>query len=372
MNRRAFVSNGILGAAAAGIGPLWGRAAGEEFPSDPQKAILNYDPGMKYRKMGLTGLYVSAISLGGLVMEENVHRYALDRGVNFVHVATGYLGGRSIRTLGELMKTYRDKVYIALKDDFRNLDDSLRALNTAHVDILMFNRHSASSAADPEIAEAFEKYKNQGKVRFAGLTSHGDVKDATAAGIRSGFYQVVMPVLNQPSFEALTEELRLAEQRRVGVMAMKSMKGVNSRDLEVAYVKKLMQNPAVTTITKGIGSIEMFEAYRQALNEPLASAEDRALYRYAQANRGFNCMMCDECKGVCPSGVEVSTVLRAKDYYHDQMGDLDTALATYRALPAGQAGDHTCHLCRKCEGVCPNGIPIVQRLAAAREFFSRV
>jgi predicted aldo/keto reductase-like oxidoreductase len=376
MNRRTFVSSGILSAVAAGVSPLRGLAENaannEDFPSDPKKTILNYDPGMKYRKMGLAGFYVSELSLGGLVMEESVHRYAIEHGVNFVHMAWGYLGGRSIRTLGSLMKTYRDKVYIAMKDDYPTLDEALKVLNTDHVDFLMFNRHSASSAADPRIAETFEKLKNQGKVRFAGLTSHGDMKEATSAGIHSGFYQVVMPVLNQPSFESMTEELRLAAQRRVGVMAMKSMKGVKIRDLEVAYVKKLMQNPAVTTITKGVGSIEMFEAYRQALGEPLATSEDRSLYRHAQLNRSSNCMMCDECKTACPSDVEISTVLRCKDYYHDQMGDVETALATYRALPPGKTISADCALCRKCEIVCPNGIPIVQRLAAARELFSRM
>lgn len=371
MNRRTFVSTGILGAVAAGVPPIHGFAASEEFPSDPKNSILNYDAGMRYRKMGTTGLYVSEISMGGLVWEEGVHRYAIEHGVNFVHTAWGYLGNRSIRTLGELMKTYRDKVYIALKDDFTNLDDALKLLNTDHVDFLMFNRHDPTSAVDPRIAEAFEKYKNQGKVRFAGLTTHGSMKETTAAGLQSGFYNVIMPVLNQPSFESMTEELRLAEQRKVGIMAMKSMKGVDSRDLEVAYVKKLISNPAVTTITKGIGSIEMFEAYRKAVNEPLTSSEDRSLYRNAQLKRASNCMMCDECKQACPDRVEVSTVLRSKEYYHDQMGDFETALVTYRALAPGKAGSADCAQCLKCEPACPNGIPIVQRLAAAREFFAR-
>ena len=78
-------------------------------------------------------------------------------------------------------------------------------------------------------------------------------------------------------------------------MAMKSMKGLKGLDSEVAYLKKILSNPAVTTVTKGIGSFEMFEAYLQALNQPLTSAEDRALYRYAQLNRSSNCMLCDDC-----------------------------------------------------------------------------
>ena len=131
-----------------------------------------------------------------------------------------------------------------------------------------------------------------------------------------------MPVLNQPNLEALDEELRLARQRGVGVMAMKSMKGLKGLDSQVAYLKKILSNPAVTTVTKGIGSFDMFEAYLQALNEPLTSAEDRALYRYAQVNRSNNCMLCDDMQAEpVPLGVEVSTVLRCKDYYYEQMKD---------------------------------------------------
>jgi hypothetical protein len=352
---------------AASIKGLRGQG---NISSAPTPKILNYHPAMKYRPMGNTGVYVSEISLGGLVMAESVHRYAIEHGVNLVHVAWDYLGGQSIRTLGAGLKSMRDRIYIALKDDYPSIDQALEVLNTDHVDFLMFNRHWAFSARDARIAETFEKLKNQGKVRFAGLTSHANVKAATGAGIRSGYYDVVMPVLNQPNLEALAEELRLAQQRGVGVMAMKTMKGLKGLDLEVAYLKKLLSNPAVTTVTKGIGSFEMFDAYLAALKEPLSSAEDGALYRYAQMNRSSNCMMCDDCKRACPLGVEVSTVLRSKDYYYDQMKDVQTALGTYRDIPLEKVGSDACRLCKKCESACPNGIRIVERLLAARKLFT--
>jgi hypothetical protein len=236
----------------------------------------------------------------------------------------------------------------------------------------MFNRHFPFSATDATIAETFEKLKNQGKVRFAGLTTHGMIKATTAAGLRSGFYNVVMPVLNQPNLEALDEELRLARQRGVGVMAMKTMKGLKGLDSEVAYLKKLLTNPALTTVTKGIGSFEMFDAYLKALQQPLTSAEDRALERYGQINRSNNCMLCDDCRQACPQGVEISTILRCKDYYYEQMRDLETALRTYHAIPLEKVGNQACLFCKKCESACPNGIAIVDRLMAAREVFTKM
>jgi len=346
------------------------KGAADDNKSPTQPKILNFNPAMKYRPMGNTGILVSAISLGGLVMAESVHRYAIEHGVNLVHVAWDYLGGQSIKTLGAGLRSLRDRFYLALKDDYPSIDEALKVLNTDHVDFLMFNRHFPFSASDAKIAETFEKLKNQGKVRFVGLTSHAMVKSTTAAGLQTGYYNVVMPVLNQPNLEAMTEELRLAQQRGVGVMAMKTMKGLTGLDSEVAYLKKLLSNPAVTTVTKGIGSFDMFDAYLAALKEPLTAAEDRALYRYAQANRSNNCMLCDECKQACPLGIEISTVLRCKDHYYDQMRDEETALRAYRAIPREKVGSEACRLCKKCEPACPNGIAIVDRLLAARGVFT--
>jgi hypothetical protein len=370
MDRRGFISSGFLVAVAAGAGTIGARAGDDDNKSIAQPKILNFNPAMKYRPMGNTGILVSEISLGGLVMAETVHRYAIEHGVNLVHVAWDYLGGQSIKALGTGLRSLRNRFYLALKDDYPSIDEALKVLNTDHVDFLMFNRHFPFSASDAKIAETFEKLKNQGKVRFAGLTTHAMVKDTTAAGLRTGYFNVVMPVLNQPNLEAMTEELRLAQYRGVGVMAMKTMKGLKGLDSEVAYLKKLLSNPAVTTVTKGIGSFDMFDAYLAALKEPLTAAEDRALYRYAQENRSSNCMLCDECKQACPLGVEISTVLRCKDYYYDQMKDMQTALRAYREIPPEKTGGEGCRLCKKCEPACPNGIAIVDRLLAARRSFS--
>jgi len=347
-----------------------GKTGEDVKKSTSQPNILNFNPAMKYRPMGTTRLLVSEISLGGLVMAESVHRYAIEHGVNLVHVAWDYLGGQSIRTLGAGLRSLRDRFYLALKDDYPSIDEALKVLNTDHVDFLMFNRHFPFSASDAKIAETFEKLKNQGKVRFAGLTTHAMVKSTTAAGLQTGYFNVVMPVLNQPNLEAMTDELRLAQQRGVGVMAMKTMKGLKGLESEVAYLKKLLSNPAITTVTKGIGSFDMFDAYLAALKEPLTTAEDTALDRYAQANRSSNCMLCDKCKQACPLEVEVSTVLRCKDYYFDQMKDVETALRAYGEIPPEKTGSESCRLCKKCEPACPNGIAIVDRLMAAREVFA--
>jgi predicted aldo/keto reductase-like oxidoreductase len=374
VGRRRFLTGSLLGTAAVSLAQVPGAQAAKPDPAPDPKKILNYQPGMKYRRMGNTDIYLSAISLGGLVSVEAVIRAAIERGVNVVHTCDTYLGGQSIVTMGNVMKTNRDKVYIAVKDTFHDIDTILKTLNTDHIDFLMFNRHTEESAADPKIREQFEKYKKQGKVRFAGLTSHGGVKESTGAGIRSGMFSLVMPSLNQPALESMDAELRLAQEKGVGVMPMKTMKGLpkDNINMQAAFFKKLLGNPAVATVVKGVPSFEMFDAFMKAMNEPLTAMEDKSLYKHAQLNRAANCMMCDDCKGVCPIGVEISAMLRCKDYYYEQMGDVQTALATYKSIPIQQRGSEDCHLCAKCEGACPNGIQILERLHATRELFSQM
>ena len=385
LSRRRFLCTSAIAATIASV-ETESYAENEKIADgkkiDP-KQILNYQPEMAYRQLGDTGVCLSVISMGGLVNNEDgaIHAYAIDHGVNLVHISTSYLGGRSIESLGKVMQSRREKVYIALKDnlfdgsdyekgDFSKLDDVLRTLHTDHVDFLMFNRHSADSARDPSIQKSFERLKQSGKVRFSGLTSHGDVKEATGAGIRSGMYHLVNPVLNQPSLESLQEELRLAHDNNVGVMAMKTMKGQKGRGQELAFLKKLLSNPAITTVLKGIGSYEMFDQYRKAVKEQLTAQEDKRLYRYAQANRAKNCMMCDECKRHCPKGIEISTILRCKDYYLEEMNDRLTAYSTFQEIPADKRISSECGQCRKCENACPNGIDIANRLRMASQMFA--
>lgn len=365
VSRREFLQKSSLTAVTAGF---VGTVRAEDKVQDKAKKILNYNVEMRYRQLGGTDIYFSAISFGGLVAEESVWHYGIERGINLMHIAQGYKGGRSLEVLGKVMKTKRDKVYIALKGNYDDLEYCLKTLNTDYVDFLMFDRHGKSDINDAKDYELFDKLKAQGKVRFMGLTTHKHVKDCVAKAVDKGKYSLIMPVLNQPSFEAMSEELRKAHQKGIGIMGMKTMKGIKDNPkLEIAYLKKVLANPAVTTIVKGIGSFEMFDSYLKATQEILSSAEDFELYKYAQKTRGNNCMMCSSCEDVCPQNIEISTVLRSKDYYYDQLGDVETAMQAYCEIPREHRFSSSCNICRVCENECPNGINIVERLESAQK-----
>jgi hypothetical protein len=264
-------------------------------------------------------------------------------------------------------------VYVACKyHSYIPFEDNLRDLKTDYVDFIVFNHHDRESARSNDDHEVFEKLKKAGKVRFAALMTHGDIKGVLASAIPTGLYSFVTPSLNQPGLEAYDEEVRAARQRGIGVVAMKALRGIDNADLQFALLKKLAANPAIASVLTSIGSYEVFDGYRKAVLQPLAADEDFQLRAYAVENRGKNCMMCDCCQRACPRGVTISAVLRSHDYYYRQLHDSGRALETYRSLPLDRFDDGDCGKCRRCEAACPNGIPILQRMELARQTFFRL
>ena len=150
---------------------------------------------MIYRRLGKTGETVSAIGLGGFHLGKpedpaeavRIVRSAIDRGVTFLDNCWDYNAGESERRMGMALRDgYRDRVFLMTKFDGRTkkatasqIDESLRRLETDHVDLIQFHenirledpdRFFASGGAREAVLEA----KKAGKIRFIGFTGHKD------------------------------------------------------------------------------------------------------------------------------------------------------------------------------------------------------
>ncbi len=148
------------------------------------------------RPLGRTGERVSCIGLGGyhigqgkLSDEQAVQliRQAVDRGITFLDNCWDYNDGTSEVRMGKaLAGGYRNKVFLMTKIDGRTkqscaqqIDESLRRLQTDHVDLMQF--HEVIRLEDPDrifaeggAMEAMLEAKKAGKVRFIGFTGHKD------------------------------------------------------------------------------------------------------------------------------------------------------------------------------------------------------
>jgi len=233
MERREFLKAGTMAgflSSAEALGPL-------EKAEEPAKNILP----IPRRALGKTGEKLSIVGFAGIVVMENSPSFAsnivaeaVDRGINYFDVAPTY--GNAQERLGLAVQPYRDKVFLACKEEdwtregcAKLLDESLRLLRTDHVDLYQF--HALSKMSDLEqifgpngAMEAFEAAKKAGKLRFIGFSAHS-VEVALAAMDRYHFDTILFPInfvlYSQANFGP--QVLKKAMERQMGIMALKGM-----------------------------------------------------------------------------------------------------------------------------------------------------
>ena len=146
---------------------------------------------MDYRKLGRSGLKVSAVGLGcnnfGWTIDEAQSRRvvdaAIDAGVTFLDTANVYGGGgASEAILGNILGEKRQKVILASKigmempdgtkggsrwNIVEGIEDSLRRLKTDYIDLYQLHWSDPSTPID-ETLRAFDDLIRAGKVRYIG------------------------------------------------------------------------------------------------------------------------------------------------------------------------------------------------------------
>ncbi len=228
MHRRDFLKNAAIAAAAASSSKLY---ASGKTPSNP----------IAKRALGKTGEKLSIIGFGGIVvMDEdpsaarNIVAEAVDRGINYFDIAPSY--GNAQERLGPALAPYRKNCFLAcktegrLKDDSRKqLEESLRLLETDHVDLYQFHALTKMTELDTVLGpggamETMEAAKKEGKIRYIGFSVHS-VETALAALGRYNFDTVLFPVnwvlFSQANFGP--QILKRAQEKQMGILALKAM-----------------------------------------------------------------------------------------------------------------------------------------------------
>jgi aryl-alcohol dehydrogenase-like predicted oxidoreductase len=152
---------------------------------------------MRYRPLGRTGIVVSELCLGAMMLgewgntdESDCHRMvhrALDAGINFIDTADEYAFGGSEAIVGRALKGRRDDVVLATKFNHQMrpglntlgnsrrwimtaVEDSLRRLGTDYIDLYQAHRPDPDTDID-ETLGALSDLIHQGKVRAIGTSA---------------------------------------------------------------------------------------------------------------------------------------------------------------------------------------------------------
>lgn len=238
---------------------------------------------MQHRQLGKTGLDVSIIAFGGIVVmdatPDEAQRSvaeAVARGVNYFDVAPSY-GDAEIK-LGPALEPYRNKVHLACKTGKRDkagaaaeLRQSLQNLRTDHFDV--YQLHALSKMEDLEQAagpggalEAFVEARDAGLVRYLGFSAHSS-EVALEAMRRFDFDTVLFPInyvlYHEANFGPAV--LKAAQERNMGRLALKAMARTNWAEGEARTAKKCWYKPLTDRREAEL-------ALRFTLSEPLSIA----------------------------------------------------------------------------------------------------
>ena len=201
---------------------------------------------MPTRNLGKTGYRVGIFSLGGQAALERpdnaavavpIVERALDLGVNYIDTSSIYGGPQrwSERYIGESMKKRRGQAFLASKtrersrdESLRRLDESLKLLNTDHLDL--WQLHDVGSMHEVEqvfakggAMEALSQALDQKMVRFLGLTGHFRPEPLIECINRHPFDAILMAVnaADPHHFSFSDQLLPLAVEKQMGIIGMK-------------------------------------------------------------------------------------------------------------------------------------------------------
>ena len=261
------------------------------------------------RKFGRHDATVSALGFGGHHLGDapdiktavRIVQEAVDGGITFFDNCWEYRRGKTELWMGAGLQGRRDKVFLMTKTcphgrdaslALLMLEESLTRLQTDHLDL--WQVHGMGFANDPQLfirpngaAEALERAKKDGKVRFVGFTGHKDPK-VHLAMLNTGFpFDSVQMPLNpfDASFTISFEREVLPElnKRKIAALGMKPLSGRGEPIKEGVLtaeegLRYAMSLPVTVTIS-GVDSLEVLhQNLRIAQNfTPMSPAEMDAI-----------------------------------------------------------------------------------------------
>lgn len=333
-------------------------------------------------------------------------RAGIDGGVTYIDTAYPYHGGNSELVVGKALQDgYRERVFLATKlpvwevksaDDFdRLLNQQLEKLQTDHVDFYLLHAlHQGTwgKVRDLGVLEFLDRAKADGRIRYAAFSFHDqlplfqEIIDSYAWDM----CQIQLNILDV-DYQAGLAGLEYAAARGIGVVVMEPLRGGAlaahvPADIQAVWdeaseqrsgvdwaFRWLANRPEVKVILSGVSTMEQLQDNLRIFADTkpgCLTAEDearvdrvRTLY---QSKIQVDCTGCEYCLP-CPSGVAIPAVFRAYNQAF-MIEDLASGQSSYAWLVKNHEDASLCVECGACEQVCPQHIPIIEKLKDAHAY----
>lgn len=379
-SRREFLSAGLMlpvASAASNMSFL-------ESQSNLKSAVK-----LDHRALGKTGLKVTTVGFGCMITSDpSVIERAADLGINYFDTARGYQHGNNERMVGAALGLRRKNVILSTKSAtdnkaglLKDLDTSLSELKTDYVDIWYLHAKDTPRAIHDDMIEAQQIAKQQGKIRFAGMSTHALPKLAEWTVDKKAF-DVVLTVYNFTMDAKMDDAIAAVAKTGTGVVGMKVMAG-GFRDVKptnplynklqrdgamLAALKWVINRPNIATTIPSITDMDQLDENLRAMSEKFSPADEKTLAAHLDRIAPMYCRFCGQCDGACQKGLQVADALRILTYA-DGYGQFALARERFNELPSHHATVR-CSDCAECTVKCPNGVHVAERIARARELFA--
>ena len=315
--------------------------------------------------LGKTGLYVEQNGFGALPIQRvskqdavYLLRKAYDGGMDFYDTARSY--SDSEEKLGEAFSDMWDKVVIATKipavDVTRFWDDlhtSLRTLKTDHIDIFQFHNPPISPRPgdDGGLYDAMLEAKQEGKIRFIGMTNHR--LDVAWEAINSGLYDTLQFPLSYLSTDKELELVQACKEKEIGFIAMKALSGglITDSAAACAWLSRFGHVIPIWGIQRE-RELDEFLSYI-----PIPPALSNEMMDRIEVDRqelqGNFCRGCGYCMP-CPQGISINMCARASLLLRRAPSEIILSEDGQQMMRKIE----DCTECGQCSEKCPYGLDV--------------
>ena len=314
--------------------------------------------------LGRTGIVAQKNGFGALPIQRVSADYAgmllkkaLAAGVNFFDTARSY--SDSEEKIGLALSQDREKFYLATKTPsttvegfWQDLETSLRLLKTDYIDVYQF--HNPAFCPKPGdgtgLYEAMLEAREQGKIRFIGITNHRlHVAEEAAA---SGLYDTLQFPFCYLATDRDIALVNLCKEKNVGFISMKGLSGGLITNAAAAYAWQASFDNALPIW--GVQREEELDQFLSFIENP-PTMEDPEIQATIEKDRkeliGNFCRACGYCMP-CPAGIVINQCARMSQL-------IRRSPSAGWLTPESQAmmrKINDCLECGQCKSKCPYGL----------------
>ena len=364
---------------------------------------------MFYKQYGNTDMKVSAIGMGCMRYDDadvkagrfekcaETALYAHEKGINYFDTAPFYCDDKSEEITGiALSQLPRDSYFVTskvnegtLKNDYsaeafrKRLETSLERLKVDYIDFYhlwcLLNIESFEKQCD-QLYKFFEKAKADGLIRHIVFSSHMQ-GDGLAHAVNTDRFEGMLLGYNALNYRFRQSGIEAAYKKGMGVVVMNPLGGgiipqnpnvfnylTEGTDLTVpqAALRFVASHKEITVTLAGCTTKEHVDDACKAVENLVEKPAKEICNDYENKGMSLNnlCTGCGYCN-YCPKGIEIP---KHMDAYNEKILGNDAAerLTGHWGIQAKSAAE--CIECGKCENLCTQHLPIVERLREIASF----